>query len=149
MFTCFLIGFMLLFFLVIAAVKQTFVLFFHATQRACYEISIKCFYQEHNNVMLSMCIKLATLQSPTELHIKKLPLVYFSCCFLTAIIIFRQAMKDFRIMFPTLERDTIECVLRSNAGHVDSTIDQLLQLTQDMSHYDRWYAHLNLFKLNC
>lgn len=44
---------------------------------------------------------------------------------------FRQAMKDFRTMFPTLESDLIECVLRSNAGHVDSTIDQLLQLSRD------------------
>lgn len=43
---------------------------------------------------------------------------------------FRQAMKDFRTMFPTLESALIECVLRSNAGHVDSTIDQLLQLSQ-------------------
>nr|XP_039260976.1 homeobox protein 2-like isoform X1 [Styela clava]XP_039260977.1 homeobox protein 2-like isoform X1 [Styela clava]XP_039260978.1 homeobox protein 2-like isoform X1 [Styela clava] len=44
---------------------------------------------------------------------------------------FRQAMKDFRTMFPTLDSGLIECVLRSNAGHVDSTIDQLLQLSQD------------------
>ncbi|CAK8683827.1 unnamed protein product [Clavelina lepadiformis] len=44
---------------------------------------------------------------------------------------YRQAMKDFHVMFPTLGKDVIECVLRANAGHVDSTIDQLLQLTQD------------------
>ena len=40
-------------------------------------------------------------------------------------------------MFPDLERDIIECVLRANSGHVDSTIDQLLQLTQDMSQNKR------------
>ena len=50
---------------------------------------------------------------------------------------FRQAMKDFHIMFPSLERDIIECVLRSNSGHVDSTIDQLLQLSQDMAQNRR------------
>ena len=55
------------------------------------------------------------------------------------ISFFRQAMKDFHTMFPTLERDIIECVLRSNNGHVDSTIDQLLQLTQEMSQNNHKY----------
>uniref|UniRef100_H2Y1W5 CUE domain-containing protein n=1 Tax=Ciona intestinalis TaxID=7719 RepID=H2Y1W5_CIOIN len=44
---------------------------------------------------------------------------------------YTKAMQDFKVMFPTLEPDVIECVLRSNSGHVDSTIDNLLQLTID------------------
>nr|CAB3234651.1 CUE domain-containing protein 1-like [Phallusia mammillata] len=50
---------------------------------------------------------------------------------------YRQAMKDFHIMFPNLDKDVIECVLRSNGGHVDSTIDQLLQLTTDNQSSNR------------
>lgn len=43
-------------------------------------------------------------------------------------------MEDFRTMFPSLDRNVIETVLRANDGHVDSTIDQLLQLTQQSDH---------------
>ncbi|KAJ7995873.1 hypothetical protein DPEC_G00231230 [Dallia pectoralis] len=44
---------------------------------------------------------------------------------------FDQAMEDFRTMFPSMEQEVIECVLRANHGAVDSTIDQLLQLNLD------------------
>lgn len=47
-----------------------------------------------------------------------------------ATLEFRQAMKDFKTMFPSLDAELIECVLRSNSGHVDSTVDQLLQLSK-------------------
>lgn len=45
---------------------------------------------------------------------------------------FTQAMNDFRTMFPEMEAEVIECVLRSNNGAVDSTIDQLLQMSSDV-----------------
>ncbi|XP_077468112.1 CUE domain-containing protein 1b isoform X2 [Stigmatopora argus] len=44
---------------------------------------------------------------------------------------FNQAMEDFKIMFPTIDYQVIECVLRSNNGAVDATIDQLLQMSLD------------------
>uniref|UniRef100_A0AAV2J2F2 CUE domain-containing protein n=1 Tax=Knipowitschia caucasica TaxID=637954 RepID=A0AAV2J2F2_KNICA len=42
---------------------------------------------------------------------------------------FNQAMEDFKTMFPTMDYEVIECVLRSNNGAVDATIDQLLQMS--------------------
>ncbi|XP_013886867.1 CUE domain-containing protein 1b [Austrofundulus limnaeus] len=44
---------------------------------------------------------------------------------------FNQAMEDFKTMFPSMDYEVIECVLRSNNGAVDATIDQLLQMTVD------------------
>jgi CUE domain len=44
---------------------------------------------------------------------------------------FAQAMTDFKIMFPGMDSDVIEAVLRSNNGAVDATIDQLLTMTAD------------------
>ncbi|XP_054713850.1 CUE domain-containing protein 1-like [Uloborus diversus] len=44
---------------------------------------------------------------------------------------FRQAMRDFKTMFPEMDEDVIEVVLRSNNGAVDSTIDQLLAMSTD------------------
>ena len=44
---------------------------------------------------------------------------------------FSQAMTDFKIMFPNMDVDVIEAVLRSNNGAVDTTIDQLLTMTAD------------------
>ncbi|XP_024836046.1 CUE domain-containing protein 1 isoform X4 [Bos indicus] len=41
---------------------------------------------------------------------------------------FNQAMDDFTTMFPNMDYDIIECVLRANSGAVDATIDQLLQM---------------------
>ncbi len=46
---------------------------------------------------------------------------------------FNQAMEDFKIMFPSMDYEVIECVLRSNNGAVDATIDQLLQMSIDGS----------------
>ena len=46
-----------------AVVKQTPVLSFHTTQRACKEISVKCLSQGHNDVMPSTGIKPANLRS--------------------------------------------------------------------------------------
>ncbi|KAG5836766.1 hypothetical protein ANANG_G00232070 [Anguilla anguilla] len=42
---------------------------------------------------------------------------------------FNQAMDDFKTMFPGMDYEVIECVLRSNSGAVDATIDQLLQMS--------------------
>lgn len=44
---------------------------------------------------------------------------------------FGEAMDDFRTMFPTLDDDVIEAVLRSNRGSVDRTVDQLLTMSND------------------
>ncbi|ELT98811.1 hypothetical protein CAPTEDRAFT_220951 [Capitella teleta] len=44
---------------------------------------------------------------------------------------FNQAMRDFKHMFPTMDEDIIEAVLRSNQGAVDATIDQLLTMSID------------------
>ncbi|RZF36550.1 hypothetical protein LSTR_LSTR010661 [Laodelphax striatellus] len=44
---------------------------------------------------------------------------------------FHQAMADFKVMFPAMDDDVIEAVLRSNQGAVDATIDQLLAMTTD------------------
>ncbi|XP_053131196.1 CUE domain-containing protein 1 [Hemicordylus capensis] len=49
---------------------------------------------------------------------------------------FNQAMEDFRTMFPNMDYDIIECVLRANNGAVDATIDQLLQMNLDGSGYE-------------
>lgn len=43
----------------------------------------------------------------------------------------KEAMNDFKIMFPTLDDDVIEAVLRSNKGSVDPTVDQLLSISND------------------
>lgn len=44
---------------------------------------------------------------------------------------FGQAMSDFRAMFPEMDSDVIETVLRSNNGAVDATIDNLLLMSAD------------------
>ncbi|XP_049806676.1 CUE domain-containing protein 1 [Schistocerca nitens] len=44
---------------------------------------------------------------------------------------FHQAMADFRTMFPDMDDEVIEAVLRANQGAVDATIDQLLAMTTD------------------
>nr|XP_055063919.1 CUE domain-containing protein 1a isoform X2 [Misgurnus anguillicaudatus] len=49
---------------------------------------------------------------------------------------FTQAMDDFKTMFPGMQHEVIECVLRANNGAVDSTIDQLLQMSLDSQTTD-------------
>lgn len=44
---------------------------------------------------------------------------------------FAQAMTDFKTMFPDMDSDVIEAILRANQGAVDATIDQLLQMSTD------------------
>ncbi|XP_054708162.1 CUE domain-containing protein 1-like [Uloborus diversus] len=44
---------------------------------------------------------------------------------------FHQAMTDFKTMFPEMDEDVIEVVLRANNGAVDATIDQLLSMSTD------------------
>uniref|UniRef100_T1IM07 CUE domain-containing protein n=1 Tax=Strigamia maritima TaxID=126957 RepID=T1IM07_STRMM len=44
---------------------------------------------------------------------------------------FSQAMHDFKTMFPEMDEDVIEAVLRANQGAVDATIDQLLTMSID------------------
>lgn len=41
-------------------------------------------------------------------------------------------MTDFRVMFPDMDSDVIEAVLRANNGAVDATIDHLLAMSADM-----------------
>nr|XP_006823196.1 PREDICTED: CUE domain-containing protein 1-like [Saccoglossus kowalevskii] len=55
---------------------------------------------------------------------------------------FTQAMKDFKTMFPKMENDVIEAVLRANNGAVDATIDQLLAMNVDMSEEEMRQATL-------
>lgn len=40
-------------------------------------------------------------------------------------------MQDFKVMFPEMDTDVIEAVLRSNSGAVDATIDALLTMSTD------------------
>lgn len=58
----------------------------------------------------------------------------------TQLLDFNQAMSDFKTMFPGMERDVIETVLRANGGAVDATLDQLLQLSVDTSDTSRLAA---------
>ncbi|GLH12018.1 Putative cue domain-containing protein 1 [Gryllus bimaculatus] len=44
---------------------------------------------------------------------------------------FHQAMADFKTMFPDMDDEVIEAVLRANQGAVDATIDQLLAMSTD------------------
>lgn len=44
---------------------------------------------------------------------------------------FYESMYHFKKMFPKLESDVIEAILRSNQGQVDKTLDQLLAITLD------------------
>jgi len=44
---------------------------------------------------------------------------------------FNEAMADFKTMFPTLDDEVIEAVLRCNKGSVDRTVDQLLTMSCD------------------
>lgn len=59
---------------------------------------------------------------------------------------FAQAMSDFKTMFPDMERDVIEAVLRANQGAVDATIDQLLAMSTDNQVYSSY--HIDLKKIN-
>lgn len=47
---------------------------------------------------------------------------------------FYQAMTDFKLMFPNMDEEIIEAVLRANGGAVDGTIDQLLTMNTDFDH---------------
>ena len=50
-------------------------------------------------------------------------------------------MSDFATMFPSMDSEVIEAVLRANDGAVDPTIDQLLTMNVgndvDMIHLDQ------------
>ncbi|CAB4068595.1 unnamed protein product [Lepeophtheirus salmonis] len=41
---------------------------------------------------------------------------------------FEEAMRDFRVMFPEMDSEVIEAVLRAHGGEVDATIDHLLAM---------------------
>lgn len=70
---------------------------------------------------------------------------------------FSQAMADFRKMFPDIDREVIEAVLRANLGAVDQTIDQLLAMSTDNQVRVRmcvcfcvsWYARLYMCVCVC
>ncbi|XP_041347084.1 CUE domain-containing protein 1-like [Gigantopelta aegis] len=58
---------------------------------------------------------------------------------------FNQAMSDFKFMFPNMEEDVIEAVLRANNGIVDATIDQLLTMNVDSEEIPpdlQWIANI-------
>ena len=44
---------------------------------------------------------------------------------------FEKAMNDFKMMFPSIDVDVIEMVLRANNGLVDATVDQLLTMQDE------------------
>lgn len=44
---------------------------------------------------------------------------------------FYESMYHFKKMFPKLDSEVIECILRSNSGQVDKTLDQLLTISMD------------------
>ena len=44
---------------------------------------------------------------------------------------FTSAMTDFKVMFPDIDTEVIEAVLRANNGAVDATIDHLLTMSAD------------------
>ena len=44
---------------------------------------------------------------------------------------FYESMYHFRKMFPNVDSDVIECVLRANSGAIDKTIDHLLTMNQN------------------
>eukprot|EP00096_Caligus_rogercresseyi_P005577 TRINITY_DN2144_c0_g1_i1.p1 TRINITY_DN2144_c0_g1~~TRINITY_DN2144_c0_g1_i1.p1 ORF type:complete len:289 (-),score=119.25 TRINITY_DN2144_c0_g1_i1:838-1704(-) len=46
------------------------------------------------------------------------------------VLDFDKAMSDFRIMFPDMEKDVIEAVLRAHGGEVDATLDHLLAMSK-------------------
>jgi hypothetical protein len=41
-------------------------------------------------------------------------------------------MTDFKIMFPSMDADVIEAVLRANGGAVDATIDNLVSTSLNL-----------------
>ena len=45
-------------------------------------------------------------------------------------------MSDFRDMFPNMDEEVIEAVLRANNGAVDETIDQLLTMNSNETPTD-------------
>lgn len=62
---------------------------------------------------------------------------------------FAQAMTDFKTMFPDMDKEVIEAVLRANQGAVDATIDQLLAMSTDNQvkptlQYEILYTNLEL-----
>lgn len=62
---------------------------------------------------------------------------------------FAQAMSDFKTMFPDMERDVIEAVLRANQGAVDATIDQLLAMSTDNQVCYQAYLYSTLVAEKC
>ncbi|CAI9715776.1 domain-containing 1-like [Octopus vulgaris] len=59
---------------------------------------------------------------------------------------FYQAMSDFKHMFPSMEEDVIEAILRANDGAVDATIDQLLTMSVDTDDISCVRKHTPLSK---
>ena len=47
---------------------------------------------------------------------------------------FEKAMSDFKNMFPSIDVDVIEMVLRANNGLVDATVDQLLTMQDETTN---------------
>ncbi|XP_050409953.2 CUE domain-containing protein 1 [Patella vulgata] len=54
---------------------------------------------------------------------------------------FHQAMSDFKTMFPNMDIEIIEAVLRANNGIVDATIDQLLTMSIDNETLEQTHVH--------
>ena len=71
---------------------------------------------------------------------------------LAAQLEFTQAMTDFKVMFPDMDAEVIEAVLRANNGAVDATIDHLLTMSADNEaeklmfyQYVNWFCLLTLY----
>lgn len=60
---------------------------------------------------------------------------------------FTQAMTDFKTMFPDMDSDVIEAILRANQGAVDATIDQLLQMSTDNQVNSKYLPNIDFFCL--
>lgn len=58
-------------------------------------------------------------------------------------------MDDFRTMFPSLDVELIESVLRANGGAVDDTIDQLLTIPVDGSESTTNGSSTSVSALSC
>lgn len=57
---------------------------------------------------------------------------------------FSKAMSDFKSMFPTIDYDVIEIILRANNGLVDATVDQLLSMQGEQNETENKLVDLDM-----
>ncbi|KAF6040041.1 hypothetical protein EB796_001648 [Bugula neritina] len=96
-------------------------------------------FQSHNKARLGETVEMAGFSSPIEqnmrMHSAAPPALEIAeekrSKRNPGQLDFEAAMSDFRTMFPGLDVELIESVLRANGGAVDDTIDQLLTMNVD------------------